>query len=82
MDPLGETREREKAKYHELAADMARQWLAYTVTIVPVVLGDLGPEIEACSIELSDAEAARQFSNTAQRENQCGKVMKRHLVAD
>jgi hypothetical protein len=42
-DPLVEICEVEKkAKYQELAADLAKQWQGYRVTCLPVVVGDLG----------------------------------------
>ena len=42
-DPLIKERENEKKrKYQELAADLAKRWQGYKVTVVLVVLGDLG----------------------------------------
>ena len=43
FDSLVEEREKEKAnKYEELAADMAVHQPGYKVTVVPIVIGDLG----------------------------------------
>lgn len=42
-EPLIQEREREKKnKYQELAADLAKQWPGFKISVTLVVLGDLG----------------------------------------
>ncbi len=86
-DPKVEKREREKyAKYADPAADLAKQWEGFRVTVVPVVIGDLGlirnmrRQIKKANI-LNVKEIAR-FAAEAQREVQCWavKILKRTLA--
>ncbi len=86
-DPLVKEREDEKkAKYQELADDLAKQCPGYKVTVVPVVLDDLGT-IKGLKRHLtkngllskSETEAVVP---TMQRETLCAtvKIIKRHMT--
>ncbi len=88
LDHLVQKREAEKkAKYQELAADLATQWRGCGVTVTPVVLGDLGLVAGLArhlgrSGVLKD-EAIAGFMGHAQREVLCAaiQILKRHMKA-
>ncbi len=78
-DPIVEEREREKrAKYLDLAADLVHQWKGYKVTVVPVVLGDLGVMRNLrrymLQAKILDAKEIARFAAEAQREVLCCNV--------
>ncbi len=79
---VGEREQEKRAKYMDLAADLAKQWKGYTVVTVPVVLGDLGVirNFMKQAKMLTDKEIAR-FAAEAQREVLCWmvKLLKRTL---
>ncbi len=85
-DSTVEKREIEKrAKYADLAADLAKQWQGYRVVTIPVVLGDLGlvrnlKRFMKDAKLLTDREIAT-FAAEAQREVLCWtvKLLKRTL---
>ncbi len=84
-----EEREVEKrAKYGDLAADLAKQWEGYRVVIVPVVLGDLGLirnlRRYMAKAKILSAEEITRFAAEAQREVLCWnvKLIKRLLVTE
>ncbi len=86
-DPSVEEREREKrAKYSDLAADLAHQWQGYRITVVPVVVGDLGVirnlRRYMKQAKILDTKEIAKFAAEAQREVLCWnvKLIKRTLV--
>lgn len=88
-EPIVSEREKEKrAKYDDLAADLAKQWPGYKIVIVPVVIGDLGlirnlRKFLARAKILNTQEIAK-FAAEAQREVLCWnvKLLKRTLVSE
>lgn len=88
-EPLVEEREKEKRhKYQELASDLSRQWPGYQISVIPVVVGDLGlitrlrGHLERAGIMTRDQ--IRTLMGEVQREVLCAavKIVKRHMTTE
>ncbi len=81
-------RERQKkAKYQELAADLATQFPGYRVTVTPVVIGDrgllAGLQEHLRKSGVVEEKEVQSFVSAAQREVLCAgvQIIKRHMKA-
>ena len=88
-EPRVTEREKEKKeKYQPLAADLAKQWQGYKVTVTPVVMGTLGlvtkMREDLRKTNIFSKQAAEKFAAEAQREVVCSavRIIKRHMKAE
>lgn len=83
-EPLVGEREEEKSmKYQALAADLAKQWKGFRITVTPVVLGVIGGlRCHLAKSGLFDERAVEAFAAEAQREVLVAsvKAIRRHLA--
>ena len=85
-EPIVKTREaQKKAKYGELAADLANQWPGYTIRNIPVVIGTLGLVAGArkalLGARLWEEKDVRKLVQDLQTKALCSaaRILRRHL---